>query len=211
MNMDATNLKNTMTPDDSASRTKKSRKEKVKSNANRVNHCFNSKNSTPSSLENSIVDKGENKGRTEEDLKNVLDSLQSKLVSLPSKASIFPARDLVSLALSAAITVKHARDTRSRLITSPSVPSSARIGFTINGFQKVYGNEQFKTVVQDTARKVEEFQQFLKSQIILAQNVELDVCIKSFQRIVIHNALQLSNNLIRFYKTKLIPHFTSSK
>ena len=61
MNMNTTDLKNTMTPDDIASRTKQSRKGKIKSSVNRVNHCFNSKNSTPSSLENSIVNKGENK------------------------------------------------------------------------------------------------------------------------------------------------------
>ena len=209
--MDATDLKNTMTASDSATRTKKSRKEKISSNVNRVNHRFSMKNSEPSSLETSIMNNEENKGKADEDLEFVLNSLQPYLESLPSKASSFPARDLASLSLSAAIAAKHARDTHSRLNASTSIPSSARIGFTINGSKKMHSNEEFKAIAQGTAKKVNEFQLFLKSQIILAQGVELDVCVKTFQRIIVHNALQLSNNLIRYYKTKFIPHFASSK
>ena len=207
---DATELNNTMTPRDSASQTKKSRQGKISSSVNRMNHRFNPKNSNISNLENSIINKEEKQGRTKEDFKFVLDSLQSNLESLPSKASVYPARDLTSLTLSAAIAVKHARDTRSRLITSPSIPSSARIGFSINGSKKVYANEEFKTLMQDTVKKVKEFEQFFKLQIIKAQDIELDICIRAFQRIVIHNTLQLSNNLIRYFKTKSIPHFASS-
>ena len=122
MNMDATDLKNTMAVSDSASRTKNSRKGKIKSNVNRVNHRFNSKNSEPSSLENSIMNSEENKGKTDKDLEFILNSLQS---------------NLESLTLSAAIAVKHARDTRFRLSASPSIPSLARISFAINRLQKV--------------------------------------------------------------------------
>ena len=127
------------------------------SNVNRVNHHFNSKNSEPSSLENLIMNNEENKGKRDKDLEFVLNSLQSNLELLPSKASSFPVRDLGSLSLSAAIAVKHACDTHSHLNTSASIPSSARIGFTINGSKKVYVNEAFKTITQDTAKKLKNF------------------------------------------------------
>ena len=157
MNMDATDLKNTMTFGDSATRTKKSRKGKISSNVNRVNHRFSMKNSEPSSLETSIMNNEENKGKADVDLDFVLNSLQPYLESLFSKASSFPARDLASLSLSAAIAAKHARDTHPRLNASTSIPSSARIGFTINGSKKVYVNEAFKTITQDTAKKLKNF------------------------------------------------------
>ena len=133
------------------------------------------------------------------DFKFVLNSLSAKLESLPSKASILIAKDLASLALSAAIALKHYRDTCSRLSTSNSIPGSAKRNFAIEGSKKVLNNKEFKEIVTTTAKEVEKFELYLKSQIIKAKKCELVEHISAFQHIIIHNSLMLSNNLVRYY------------
>ena len=195
--MNATDVHNKSTKD-RAIQVKKSRKDKNRSNVNRVNQRFNSDNSNKNLKK---TNEDGHKVKALNDFNDIIESLETTLESLPSKVLHHPAKDLASLALSAAIATKHSNETLTRLQSPSSVPNSTRINFTIQGTKKMTKNIEFQEIKKATEIKVKAFELYLKSQVILAQQVEVSECIFHFHKTLLHNILQLCNCCVRFYKT----------
>ena len=139
INADATNITAKVRSKESATRIKKSRREKNSWNTNRVNfRSGEARNPAQNPAKKTKVisatpSEADNKAKGLKDEIFLLDSIFPSLVSLPSKTLHHQAKDLASLVLSKAIAVKHATESLSNMTSSTSVPSSARINFKIQG------------------------------------------------------------------------------
>ena len=195
--MNATALHNSSCINDSA--TQDSRKEKLRSNPNQVNQRFNTDNSTQNltSLENNDGQKV----KATKDFNNALEIIVPELESLPSKVLHHPAKDLASLSLSAAIAIKHSCDILLNLKNSSYIPASANFQFKIQGSKNVLKNKEFKAIISETDDKVKEFNNYLKDQIIAAQECELKENIATLHRTIFHNTLHFSNICVRFFSS----------
>ena len=123
MNMNATKVHDKGSYD-CAIQVKKSRKDKNRSNVSQVNQRFNSDNSNKNFK---TTNEYGQKVKALNDVNNIIDLLETTLESLPSKVLHHPAKDLASLALSAAIATKHSKETLTRLLSPSTVPNSTRI------------------------------------------------------------------------------------
>ena len=180
--------------DVSASNAKSARKENIRANVNRVGWRQKSDNPTDGSPNNNVYNALKEHEEFLQFLDPILESLQSKTVTLPAK-------DLASLVLSAAVLRKNATEKLSRTINSDKIPNSARSDFKLESSQKIRKTKEFKSLAEATAKKVSQFQFYLRYQIIKAQKMEHEASISQLQKTTIHYALLLSNHLVRFYKT----------
>ena len=182
--------------DSSAIQAKLARKEGIKANQHRVNWRANSEETSVSKN-----DRQSTLSTAYKEHKDILLFLEPFLASLPSTTFQLPAKDLASLALSAAVLHKNANKKLLRTSTMSSFPSSTRFKFELKASQKLKKKEEFKTLSDETASKVIEFQKYLHGAIIEAQKLEVTESKVHLQKTTIHNSLLLSNHLVRFYRT----------
>ena len=198
MNDQATKSKNrdNGSSDSSAIQAKLARKEGIKANQHRVNWRANSEETSVSSN-----DRQSTLSTAYKEHKDILVFLEPFLASLPSSTFQLPAKDFASLALSAAVLYKNANEKLIRTSNMSSFPSSTRFKFELKASQKLKKKEEFKSLSEDTATKVLQFQTFLRGAIIETQKLEVAESKVNLQKTIIHNALLLNNHLVRFYKT----------